>query len=321
MAYKKMRLTQFFATVNTEERARRMFWRAKFNGKAFECPRCHHERYYEFKARSEVRRCRQCDKNVRVRAGTALAHSKKSLLIWARMIFLMMQDKRGVSALQVKRELGMKSYGTVWGMLHKVRRALANRDERYSLSQVIELDGAEFKSQAPQRKGRRPNPPSKPAPPSAKPDTKVLIAIESKEWVDDKGRTKQGAGFAKVMVARETKRFAQDFVEQSIEPGSTVNTDGGSALINLTGIDSDNQIMNGEPEKLSRWLPWTHRFISNAKAWMIGTHHGIKAKYLPWYLAETTYRFNRRHDPDGLCHRALTACALAPHTGLWALTG
>ncbi len=171
MAYKRMKLTQFFAAVNTEKRARGLFWRAKFGGKEFECPRCCHERYYEFKNRPEVRRCRQCEKDVRVRAGTALAHSKKPLLTWAQMLFLMMQDKRGVSALHVKRELGMASYGTVWGMLHKIRRALAHRDSRYSLKQVVELDGAEFVNQAPQRKGRRPKPPAaaEPVPPKSFP--------------------------------------------------------------------------------------------------------------------------------------------------------
>lgn len=54
-----------------------------------------------------------------------------------------------------------------------------------------------------------------------------------------------------------------------------------------------------------------HRFISNAKAWIIGTHHGVDAKYLGRYLSEYAYRFNRRHDLDSLFHRALTACALA----------
>ena len=55
-----------------------------------------------------------------------------------------------------------------------------------------------------------------------------------------------------------------------------------------------------------------HRFISNAKTWLLGTHHGIDAKYLDRYMAEYTYRFNRRHDPDSLFHRALYACARHP---------
>ena len=81
------------------------------------------------------------------------------------------------------------------------------------------------------------------------------------------------------------------------------------------GRTRDYQVVANDPVILKRWLPWVHKFISNAKAWVIGTHHGVKSSYLHRYLAEYTYRFNRRHDPDSLFHRALTACALtAPAT-------
>ena len=113
-----------------------------------------------------------------------------------------MQDKRGVSTLQLKRQLGMKPYGTVCVMLHKIREALRQRDEHYKLKNVIELDGASF--------GRR----------ETGPQAEVLVAIESKDWVDEKGRHKSQAGFAKVMVAAETRAKAQGFVDIAIHRGS-----------------------------------------------------------------------------------------------------
>jgi hypothetical protein len=317
MSYLKLKPAEFFELVNTEGQARDLFWRAKCGGKVFECPKCSHRNYYEFCRRPEVRRCRLCGKETRVRAGTMLEHSKKSLLIWARSIFLMMQDKRGVSALHVQRELGLKSYGTVWGMLHKIRRALEQRDDIYTLHDTVELDGASFGREAPQRKGRRP----KNADNASKPVTEVLIAIETKEWVDDKGRRKERAGFARVAVSRETAIFSQQFVDAAISTGTLVNSDGSPSFTNLKGVDVDQQVMHNEPERLNRWLPWVHRYISNAKSWMIGTHHAVKAKYLRRYLAEHMYRFNRRHDPDGLFHRALTACAIASPVRLCVLSG
>lgn len=316
MSYKRLKLGEFFAQVSTEEQARSLFWQAKFEGRDFECPRCFHERFYEFKQRPEVRRCRQCEKDVRVRAGTMLEHSKKPLLLWARALFLMMQDKRGVAALHVQRELGMKSYGTVWTMLHKIRRALQQRDDQYKLEGVVELDGASFGREAPLRKGRRPAEPD-----GDRPVTEVLIAVESKDWVDEKGKPKAKAGFAKLEIARETTIFAQQFADAALKPGTMVNTDGSRSFQNVNGVDVDQQVMNAQPERLNRWLPWVHRFISNTKDWMIGTHHGVKAKYLRAYLAENVYRFNRRHDPDSLFHRALTACAIATPVRTWALSG
>lgn len=300
--YTGLKLGDFFCRVGTEEQAREFFWTAKFAGKPFECPRCCHERFYEIATRPEVRQCRQCGKQVRVRAGTALQDSKKPLLVWARAIFLMMQDKRGVSAVAAMRELGLKSYGTIWGMLHKIRRALGTRDEQYKIGHVVELDGATFKDQACGNGVRE-----------------VLIAIESKDWMDEKGRPKNKAGFAKVVVARETKIFAQQFVDKALAPGTFVNADGGNSFTDLKGVDVDQQVMANQPERLDRWLPWVHRFISNAKTWLLGTHHGVDARYLSNYLAEHTYRFNRRHAPDTLFHRALTACARAPHVRLLAL--
>ena len=72
---------------------------------------------------------------------------------------------------------------------------------------------------------------------------------------------------------------------------------------------------------MNEWLPWVHKFISNAKAFLIGTHHGVEAKHLERYLAEYTYRFNRRHDPNGLFARAVTACSLATPITAQALLG
>jgi len=301
MAYEKLKIAQFFNTIGTEEQAREWAWRSRFGGKAFECPDCGEHGYWQHRSRPEIRECEVCRKQVRLRAGTLFRDSKLPILTWLRAIFFAMQDKRGISALQLMRQLSLRSYATAWGMLQKIREALRQRDERYMLQGVVELDGACFGRQ---ETGNQ---------------SEVLIAVETKDWVDEKSRPKSKAGFAKVLVARETQAQVQAFVDQSIAPGTMVNTDGGAALLAIQGVDTDYQITHQDGEILDRWLPWVHRFISNAKAWLVGTHHGIDAKYLPRYMAEYTYRFNRRHDPDSLFHRALVACSLAKPSTLHAL--
>lgn len=303
MNYTKLKPAEFFQAVGTEEKAREMIWRSKNNGKDFICPKCGAEDFYQFKKEVEIRKCKSCRAFVRLRVGTIFENSKTPLLVWVWAIYLAMQDKRGISALQLKRQLGMKSYGTTWVMLHKIREALQQRDARYKLKNVIELDGAVF--------GRR----------QTGTQTEVLVAVESKDWVDEKGRVKSRAGFAKIVVNSETKQNVQTFVDQSIETNSMVNTDGSSSLRDLKNVDADYQVMGNNKEILDHWLPWIHKFISNAKSWLIGTHHGVESKYLTRYLAEYTYRFNRRHDPDGLFHRALTACAIATPIAAGSLFG
>jgi len=82
------------------------------------------------------------------------------------------------------------------------------------------------------------------------------------------------------MVARETKKEAQRFVDKAIEKSSMVNTDGSPGLINLKKVDVDYQVVGLNKEILDHWLPWVHKFISNAKSWIVGTHHGVDSKYL-----------------------------------------
>jgi transposase-like protein len=293
MNYQRMKGIDILKEINTEEKARQWLWKSRFDGKDFICPQCEGESFWQHQSRSEVRECDYCRKPIRLRAGTIFRDSKTPILTWLRAICLVMQGKRGMSALELQKQLGLRSYRTAWTMLHKIRESLRQRDENYKLKEVIELDGAVF--------GRK----------SKENQAEVLVAVESKEWVDEKGRRKAKAGFAKVKVAAETKQEAQNFVDQAIQPGSMVNTDAAPSLRGLKNVDADYQVVANDPKVLDHWLPWVHRFVSNAKAWIIGTHHGVDAKYLTQYLSEYTYRFNRRHDPDSLFHWALTACALA----------
>jgi hypothetical protein len=286
-----MKSLKILKEIDTEEKVRRWIWRCRFGGKDFICPRCEGESFWQHKAKAEIRQCDYCRKQVRLRAGTVFENSKLSLLTWIRAIGLMMQGKRGISALELQRHLGLSEH-SAWLMLHKIRKGLGQRDESYPLRGVLEVDGAVFGKKA--RENQK----------------EVLVAVETREWVDEKGRKKEKAGFAKVKVAAESKQEAQEFVDQAIQRGSLLNTDGSPSLRDLKGFDVDYQVTANDPIVLNRWLPWVHRWIANAKAWVNGTHHGVLAKYLDNYLSEFAYRFNRRHDPDSLFHRALTACAL-----------
>jgi hypothetical protein len=51
----------------------------------------------------------------------------------------MSQDKKGISALQLSKEIGV-SYPTAWLMQHKIRKAMADRDQGYQLQGLIEVD-------------------------------------------------------------------------------------------------------------------------------------------------------------------------------------
>lgn len=303
MNYPRMKFCKLLSELDSEKKARAWIWLVKFDGKEFICSQCINETYWQHRKHPEIRECKKCHFEVLLRANTIFQKSKTPLLIWLRAICFITQGKRGISALELQTDLGMKSYGTAWILLHKIREALRQRDEIYKLKNVIELDGAVF--------GKR----------QTGNQVEVLVAVETKDWIDQKGRRKPKAGFAKVLVAKETKEDTQKFVDRAFQKNSMVNTDGSPSLVHLENADVDYQVVGSDPEMLDHWLPWVHKFISNAKSWIVGTHHGVEAKYLSRYLAEYTFRFNRRHDPDSLFFRALGACVHAKPTSSQALCG
>ena len=176
MAYTKMKFGEILKALDSEEKARAWIWLAKFDGLEFMCPECQNTKYYQLKHNQEIRKCKHCGIRVRIRANTIFENSKIPLLIWLKALCFITQGKRGISALELQSALELKSYATTWGILHKIREAFKQRDDIYKLNEIIELDGAIFgKKHTGNQSG-------------------VLVAIESKDWIDDKGRPKTKAG-------------------------------------------------------------------------------------------------------------------------------
>jgi len=87
------------------------------------------------------------------------------------------------------------------------------------------------------------------------------------------------------------------FIEGSVEPGSTIHTDGwqGYAGIAKKGYGHEISPIRGRPREASKLLPRVHRVASLLKRWLLGTHHGaVEPQHLAYYLDEFTFRFNRR---------------------------
>ena len=70
--------------------------------------------------------------------------AKLSFHKWYLCMMYMSGTKKGVSALEMQRQLGHKRYGTVWSMMHKIRSGMGKRDEKYILEGIVELDEGHF---------------------------------------------------------------------------------------------------------------------------------------------------------------------------------
>lgn len=88
MLYEIFSASKFFQEIKSEEDARNLVWRSRFDGESFICPHCQKHEYYQHKSRPEVRECKGCHRQTRVRSGTIFEASKTQLLLWVRAIFM-----------------------------------------------------------------------------------------------------------------------------------------------------------------------------------------------------------------------------------------
>jgi transposase-like protein len=91
-----------------------------------------------------------------------------------------------------------------------------------------------------------------------------------------------------------TRASMHGFIDEAVEPGSIVRTDGLRAYRGLSGYTHDRRVQHLQPEG-EHLLPRVHRVVSLLKRWLLGTHQGaVDLTHLDYYLDEFTFRFNRR---------------------------
>ena len=93
MKYRRMSFCKILSELDSEEKARIWVWLAKFDGKEFLCPKCRNESYYQHRKNPEIRECKKCHSEVRLRANTIFQKSKTPLLMWLRAICFVTQGK------------------------------------------------------------------------------------------------------------------------------------------------------------------------------------------------------------------------------------
>lgn len=87
------------------------------------------------------------------------------------------------------------------------------------------------------------------------------------------------------------------FVQDCVEPGSTLHTDGwqGYSGLDKKGYQREVTVLRGRRKEASILMPRVHRIAGLLKRWLLGTHQGAVApQHLAYYLDEFTFRFNRR---------------------------
>ncbi len=108
--------------------------------KGFQCPACGHDKFCQLTNR-KLQQCNRCNRQTSLTAGTIFESTKLPLTLWFQGIYLITQDKKGISAMKLHRHLGI-SYNAAWRMKHKLMQVMMERDHNNKLSGLIELDDA-----------------------------------------------------------------------------------------------------------------------------------------------------------------------------------
>jgi transposase-like protein len=248
----------------------------------FVCPSCGNIAQPYRASRTRLM-CRACQHQSSVTAGTIFDKTRTPLRVWLAAAWYLTNQKQGVSALGLQRVLGLGSYQTAWTMLHRFRQAMVcpGREQLKGQIEVDETYLAITDRQTPispvGRKGKT---------------TKIQIALAVE--------TLQPKGFGRIRlrrIANDSAACVIPFVQDAVEPGAQVHTDGSAAYLTLEelGYNHRRTVMLGSSVPAHVSMAGVHRVAALVQRWILGTHHGsVQPEHLDAYLDEFVFRFNRR---------------------------
>jgi transposase-like protein len=239
------------------------------------CPRCQSEKISRIHERKQFM-CDGCAYQFSVRVGTIFHDSHLPLSKWFVAIYLMGESRKGVSANQLKRTLGV-SYKTAWYLCHRIRAAVADADNSL-LSGIVEVDetyvGGRRRGVG---RGNRDN------------KTMVLGAIE------------RGGKLRLKVDQRADRKTLHSFIKANVsDEAACIMTDEWPAYEGIADENTAHQTVNHREKEWVRGECHTNTVES---AWslfkrsVVGSYHQISAKHLERYLHEFEFRFNNRNNP------------------------
>ena len=258
----------------------------------YKCVYCGESSHYWINARGSMH-CAACDRQLSVTSGTLLHRLRFPLKTWFEVAWNACEQKSGMSSLGLQRAMGFGSYHTAWEALHRIRQAMV-LPGRSQLNGEVEVDEAFIGGVKPGKRGR-----------GAAGKVLVFVAVEVRGSAIGRARLQ--------VIPDATALTLLSSVQDLVETGSYVVTDGLSSYNGLGAICYNHYVSRPTPDVGKSLLPKAHRVISLLKRWLLGTHQGaVSHDRLQPYLDEFVFRFNRRTSKSrGLLFRRLLEQAAA----------
>lgn len=223
--------------------------------------------------------CKYCYRQKSITADTMFHRSHTPLKEWFLAIYLMSQSKKGISSLELQQHLGAKDERRIARMQSLIRQAMGSREACYKLTGFIHVDDTLFGGKSNRLDGKT----------GFENKVRVQVNLSFDEKTDKPKYLKMK------VVSDGEKETATQAMKQSVIPGSTVWSDGGTNYQDLSkeGYKHVDFVIQ-DPSDCETHFKWINTVIGNAKRFILGTHHSVSPERLQEYLDEFCYRFNRR---------------------------
>ena len=245
-----------------------------------ECPRCGGRSISRIEKRRQFEcNAESCRYQFSVRVGTIFDRSHLPLWKWFVAIYLVGESKKGISAKQLQRTLGV-AYKTAWFLGHRIRAAM-EEDAPVPLTGIVEIDET-FVGGKSRETGRGPH------------ANKAMVIGAVQRGGDVRLRLQGGED------RKKRERLHQFITETVADEASAIHTDSAKAWGNLSDHNTVHEKVDHSAEEWVRATVHTNTVEgvwSLLKRSVVGTYHQLSAKHLPAYLDEISFRFNNRENP------------------------
>lgn len=248
---------------------------ARWNGKPV-CPHCGSNRKIYKIRKGKILTCADCRKQFTVKVGTIFEDSALSLQKWFMAIYILTAHKKGISSLQLSRDINV-TQKTAWFMLHRIRLIAKSKSFNEPLNGIVEADESYIGGKYSGKRGR---------------------GSENKSAVFG---MVQRQGEIRAMPVKDVKgKTLKNIINENVQKGSVIMTDEWLAYNGLSKDFTHHRIGHLKKEYVRGGVHTQNieNFWSLLKRGIIGIYHNVSEKQLHRYVDEFAYRYNSRKITD-----------------------
>lgn len=280
-------LSKYFAD---EQAARELLEQLRWGDSGVKCAHCGSDKAYKLMPKAEskhpvrkgVYKCKECRKQFTVTVGTIFADSRIPLNKWLAAIYRMCTSKKGVSAHQLHRELGI-TYKSAWFMCHRIRYAMSQTPLIEKIAAIVEVDETYVGGKP--RKG----------------DKKVHKRGRGTDKTPVVAVVERGGQVRAKKMKTLTAKNLREYIQEHATEEASVMTDGYLGYKGLQRHFSRHEVVDHNAGEFARGdanVNSAESWFSLLKRGIIGAFHHVSEQHLDRYVDEFVFRWDARTQTD-----------------------